>query len=477
MKITDLGFDCLERCFRHLTIEDLLNVADSNAELKHVARYVFRKIYQPETVTFQETLRFPNESRRSKCDRLRFNVHELKFCLQFLRCFGDFVPIIDFNFCRDLCTKDNDSSSLKCELIRNHDILCDRVHQRQHKIIGYINEFCADTLGKLFLHKHYFECVKCNDLDAKKFAKPFKNVERISGNIFFTTQLKLHELFPNIRQIHMLCRDNTLIDEKIFLHNYSMANCFPYLEHLYIDIDHRHKYNKENFAIALRLSNRIKTLHGNVWFDVLFDPNNFQHWNSAVHLNHLESLVLVVDFYENRDAIDILAKSTSKDLHLKALKNLDIKFSHRNSDSIWLFPFTSDNLQSLTICAIKCKFKSFSNLLNKHPTVKKFKFNYQKTDYSPTLDFDDCTSISKAFPLLEDIEFETTPENVIRTVEMLPSLKYFYCYMRHIRHFSDSKLRPLDGWKISKRVLNNFPSGFDLQIVQGWRTNRKIYRL
>lgn len=473
MKITDLSFDCLESCLRHLSIEELLNVADSNTELKQVARYIFGRMYQQETVFFSGILKFQSENHGCKCNRLRFeptfflSIHEFKLCLQFLRCFGDFVSDIDFKFCNE---DDSRSSSKNCPLFRNHTIQYDRANELEPIIIEYINNFCADSLITMRLEKHYFENVNC-DLD--KLIKPFKNVEILSGNIIFKTQLKLHELFPKVRHLGMQCSDNNLINKDIFLPNYSMANSFPYLEYLVISIDHGYKYNKENLAIALSLSTKIKSLRGNVWFEVLFDLNNFRLWNRNEHLQNLESLDLEMNFFRNPHLNEILKKPFGEDLHLRNLKQLNIKVDNacnRDVSSIFTFPFTGYSLESLNITANNCKFKRFSNLLDKHPTVKKFNFAYNKTFFSPTLEIDDCTRISKAFPMLEEIFFETTPENVIRTIEMFPSLKYFRCYMRHIQSIADSEIRSFNGWSVSSTlILNTFP---DVErLVQGKRKN------
>lgn len=465
LKITDLGFDCVEYCLRHLSIEELLNVADSNTELKYVARSIFRRMYRGETIYFTETLKFRNGNPHCECDRLSFSprsflaIHELKLSLQFFRCFGDFVSEISFKFCPE------ESSSVNCQFFLNHQIEFDKAQERQHKIIEYINEFCADSLREIGIEKHYFDHVNC-DLD--KLVKPFKNVETIAGNIFLNTQLKLHEIFPKVRTISMNT-DKSFINEHTFLHNNSMSNCFPYLEHLWINIDHPYKYKKENFAIALRLSTKIKTLGGNIWFDVLFDPNNFRLWNSTEHFDNLEQLNLEVNLQENRHFIEILNTPVSEDLHLKNLKELNIKFINGIVQSVdtWIFPCTCDNLRSLSLSAIQCRFKRFSNLLNKHPTVKKFKFNCNKGQYTPTLYMDDCTIIAKAFPLLEEIIFETTPENVVRAVEMMPLLKHFQCYVRHIERIADIKHlhRSFNGWVVLRRFFNVISFGEELLLT------------
>lgn len=43
MQITDLNFDCLDKAFETLNIQDLLHLADSNDWLKVVAQSLFRR--------------------------------------------------------------------------------------------------------------------------------------------------------------------------------------------------------------------------------------------------------------------------------------------------------------------------------------------------------------------------------------------------------------------------------------------------
>lgn len=477
MKITDLNFDCLQSCLRHLNIEELLNVADSNTELKHVARYVFGRMYREESVCIRGILRLRSENYGCQCERFRLfpkdyiSIHDLKLCLQFLRCFGDLVSMMGFDF---YYKDDNSLSSKNCQFFLDHTIQCPvRSHELELIIIEYINEFCADSLTSLYLNKRFIENINC-DLD-KLDMKPFKNVIFLSGNIFFKTELKLHELFPKVRQIATKCSDNGLITKDTSLPNYSMANGFPYLEDLWICIDHGYKYNKENFAIALRLSSQIKFLKGNVWFEVLFDVNNFRFWNGNEHLQNLEKLELDMDFRKNPHLNEILKKPFGDDFHLKNLKELIINIRsgwNHDADNIFNFPFTGDNLESLHISSNGCRFKRFWNLLDKHPTVKKFHIQHNKDKYTPTLDTDDCTKITMAFPILEEISFETTHENVIKTIEAFPLLKYFKCYVRYIENFAESDIRSINGWLVFSRMVNEFCD--IILLLEGIRKNWKI---
>lgn len=121
--------------------------------------------------------------------------------------------------------------------------------------------------------------------------KAFVEVEKLKISTLFSTEKKLHELFPKVRELEFEHMDqfskNANDTSDIFLHYEFLTNHFPYLEHLCMNVEQgfRYKYNKENVATALHLNPQIKTLTGNVWLDVLFDTNNC--WDANEHFQNL----------------------------------------------------------------------------------------------------------------------------------------------------------------------------------------------
>lgn len=453
VKIVDMCFDCLEHCFKKLNIIELLNVADSNEKLRHIARHVFDIMHRQKVVQFLHIFKNGKDHGRDRIDLLSntFYIYELKSSLQFLRCFGDLVSKIEIYYCSNRhYTMDN--------------IQYNKTNKLEHLILEYVNNFCAESLRTIKFKGQFHDYVS---RDFRKFMGPFVNVENIEADIFFRIQLKVHELFPKVRKLEMICCD-TFTDEAIFLYNGFMTNRFPYLEHLKISIDNAYKYNKENFAVALRLNPQIKSLKGNIWCDVVFNARSFYSWNVDEHFLNLEELDLAASLHENSKLTQFLRSPTSKYLHLKNLKVLNITFSvfdiDEDLDTQWGFPFTCDKLTSLTISAYQCHLKQFSNLLNKHPTVKKFKF---VSNRHFAIDINDCLIISSAFPLLEEIFFEMVPEvDLVRSIELFPSLKHFHCYTRGASNVFDMNrlVHSMNDWSLSRKLFI-----YSRQIIVGKR--------
>lgn len=457
MKITDLGFDCLENCFRQLNIEELLNVADSNKRLRHVARYVFSRMYGKKFMYLNCVLKFKEEYRFCLENEI-FAISQLKMSLQFLRCFGDLVSRMQVYFVKYNWRHKNilSSDSLRSEFGQtriNEMSQYEKAHEWEHLIIEYINEYCSESLNKI-----RFTGNQRGDLN--KLTKPFVNVEKLEIGILIPTEKKLHELFPRIRDLKLLYKYSPCLidfsdDREQFLNEKFIANHFPYLEHLFMEVSHwsRYKYNKEYLAIALRLNPQLKSLKGNVWMDVLFNTNNI--WNANEHFQNLERLELEVKYdYE---------KPINENIHLRNLKDLVIDFRRRFFDVevLCTLPFICDKLESLTFITCDNLFSTFHNLFDKYPTVKKFTLHFLGTN----VNFNDFSRLSKSFPLLDEIFIQAgarendhfTPDGIVRIVKMFHSLKVFKVYL-YLNQCVESEtihlVRLLRVWSVSNTVLS-----------------------
>lgn len=196
MKITDLGFDCLESCFRHLSIETLLNVADSNKKLRHVARYVFYRMHGRKAVHLNEVRKFQKEENLLRLSEKIVSILQLKLALQFLRCFGDLFLETHVEFTK-LCdggkmTLYTDSRKSICsQSFIDYLIHCENAHKWQHRTVEYINEYCTQSLNHI-----KFGGAQNGDLN--KLTKPFVKVEKLTCNVYIPSEKKLHEIFPKV---------------------------------------------------------------------------------------------------------------------------------------------------------------------------------------------------------------------------------------------------------------------------------------
>lgn len=94
-KITNVNQDCLELICDKLDIADLLRVANSNSWLKLAAVSVFGRKFSQLKVLFTDI--YPKYHVNFKENR-KIVVGGLKTCLQFLRCFGEHMKILEISF-------------------------------------------------------------------------------------------------------------------------------------------------------------------------------------------------------------------------------------------------------------------------------------------------------------------------------------------------------------------------------------------
>lgn len=197
LKITDLNEICLEKIFRHLDLTSLFNVAIANEWLRPAAREIYQHRYG-QSQSFISGRKFLTHTILQHFNSI--DVHGLRPCLQYLRCFG---PAI-----RDLWILYNKWTKQQCE----------HIHQ-------YINEYCADTLTSiLFQDKSY------NYNPIKQFAKPFANVREVcTFDVDLGSQLSSFPTwFPNVSTLKL---HSTRINRRC-----SIEVPFTHLRHLYLDI-------------------------------------------------------------------------------------------------------------------------------------------------------------------------------------------------------------------------------------------------
>lgn len=446
MKLTDMNFDCLESCFRHLSIEELLNVADSNRQMRYAARHVFRLMHGRKLVCLYNLLQFQKEDQRLRLYDGILRISELKLGLQFLRCFGDLVfemkvsvsyllPIGGASFIKSLTTKES-------QIRYKHRYQYVKSHEWEDLIIEYVNEYCTESLEKI-----QFWWGRRNSDIFNKLTKPFDNVETLKINTFFLTEKKLHEFFPKVRELEVRWR---ITRDSYPCHTNFLTNHFPYLKHLSFERANKINFDKKGLEIALRLNPQIKSLRGNVWFDVLFDTKYI--WNANEHFQNLEILDLFVRSSENPEKIKIFNKPISEHIHLKNLRELNVSiYDEMVGESSWTIPIHCDNLESFNFSASSYfKIEHVCNLFDKYPTVKKFQFRFNERRFD--------SRILKVFPLLEELFLQNydnllAPDEIVGLIENFHSLKLFKFYWPFKRIVEIDRLKPLlSCWSISNKT-------------------------
>lgn len=193
MKITDLDDICLEKVFDHLDLISLFNVAVANQSLRSAARQIYKRRFGQ----MQSLITGRKCSQQMLIHYNSIDVHGLKTCLQYLRCFGPSIS--------NLCILYGMWNEKQCGYIHQHVI-----------------KYCADTLISIS-----FQDMSYNP--DRQFVKPFAIVQEVS---FFDVDLgsRLSSLpiwFPNVNslKLHSIRISRRCIDVP-----------FQHLKHLYLDI-------------------------------------------------------------------------------------------------------------------------------------------------------------------------------------------------------------------------------------------------
>lgn len=206
-KLTDVNDDCLEKIFMHFDLDDFLNIAHANKELKTGADLAF--------------------SRKFGKTQFVINNRTLKTSFRLLRCYGDFVSDLQIS-----------------------DLLFQR---RLVKVLGYTNQYCVKSLKEISFFK------LPEDVLEMSMEKPLPKLETIR---FSCCRLgneipKFHTWFPAMRsltfnQCHLT--DRTAIETH-----------FPQLEEIYIDTrgSSNNDPTADNVKMLLQLNLQLRciTLH------------------------------------------------------------------------------------------------------------------------------------------------------------------------------------------------------------------------
>lgn len=165
-KLTDVNGDCLEKIFMYLNLDDLLNIAHTNKQLKFAADLAFARkfgkcvmlLYIHRVEWNSKFFLFPN----TVC------IIDLQTSLRLLRCFGHLLSHLDIR-----CSSDFPNAS--------------------YKLTRYANEYCSESLTKI-----EFGAMKNVNDTFQSLSKPFVTVENIRfyGCILEADLTKIDALFP-----------------------------------------------------------------------------------------------------------------------------------------------------------------------------------------------------------------------------------------------------------------------------------------
>lgn len=331
-KLTDLNDDCLERIFLYLSLYDLLNIVDTNKHLKTAAELAF-------TENFGREKKFIwHDHWVGVCVEICINeTKQLKLLpkpFRLLRCFGHLISKQEIN--------------KSCKL-------------NAYKLLKYVNKYCSESTTEILIrHKRFFY-----------ENKPYPNAETVrleycflkENGTRFRTNVRLNELFPNVRNLSIDCCD---------FKRKCIAVHFPQLNQL--EIVDPPGWNFKSAFESVFIS-RKKAYHNNTYVKML-------------HLNpQLRSLTL------GRDYIATLLRVASQQLQL--LEHLElyttgfqefgegvVNFPYLKELKITYFscfgprkiPISASNLRTFEFCSsAEFNVDILLDFLHNHPTLTKFK--------------------------------------------------------------------------------------------------------
>lgn len=173
--ITNIYYDCLERIFDFLDLEDLLNVGRTCKRLQIAAAAKFGDDFGKVKIRFCNWLYYYHRDSGINIDKYDggIDVIGLKLWLPFLRCFGRHVSMLRVDY---------------------RDVPETRMEFLDH----CINHYCADTLEGCTL-------LETRALSVKNFTKQFKKVNSVSiSGAPLRNQLPFfNKMFPNMHRLEL----------------------------------------------------------------------------------------------------------------------------------------------------------------------------------------------------------------------------------------------------------------------------------
>lgn len=219
-KLIDVNIDCIEEIFKHLGLQDLLNIADACKRLRKASFFIFASTHQPKIYIdytckeidfwtwspyYLRTRSFPNGKKtlEIKPDEEQ-ELGTLKTCLQLLRCFGNHITFLD---------------------IRNYNRPDVPIFDR---ILSHVNEFSSESLKELTIHGD------CLQGALNQLKKPFLNVEQVVTNACTLKTNLWNTFFPHLQTLKYgrfgTEKDKNKIPE--YVPSFSIDNKFPHLKSL-----------------------------------------------------------------------------------------------------------------------------------------------------------------------------------------------------------------------------------------------------
>lgn len=327
-KITDINQYCLELIFINLNLEDLLNVADANKYLKFATYVPFARKYAGKLVKIVRmegnylTRPHPDLRHLRVLDE-EISIEGLKAIYQMIRCFGEMITDLDFEFQFWLGT-----NQIKTFL-------------NYLRILHYINEFGAESLRKLSLEYA---------ISFEYFKKPFVNVEDLTIEKCILRKKCLSRAFPKLRRLKLPNYNYQRVTDVHTDRSYSViSDYFPNLHHLELGGFGSYTFRRKVGVInILRLNPHLRSFKVEI--------EDFNYFDSIVEL--LQSIEVLVINFRLKNPFQMYDNS----IHLKSVSSFQFNYSKYwkvENGTMPKIPITFSQLKEFTFNTTTCKTDEF----------------------------------------------------------------------------------------------------------------------
>lgn len=418
MKFTELDIDCLEAIFQYLSIEDLLNVADSNKVLKQAADLTFQLKHGKSTLLIQNKF-FPYNwcdgfkggeaiiDSRCLADLIEqdwpLRPKHLKETLQILRCFGHKISILMIRIPENIHIQNSAA------------FLTSFGH-----IVTYIKDYCIETLKQLYIES------KAGGTLAL-FEKQFPNVHSVFVQSSDVSNFSLNDIFPQMSRL-TYCKNNSCkVSDFIDIQKH-----FPKLKNFEIAVDSASSAYEIIPSIqgVIRLNPQIQSL------TVPFIDENIHFQNINEVLPNLTELNLL-NYCRNIE--------NSSTYHFKTVKRFLIQWPKHSYEKFSYIPFSFENLEELTfdINSKNTLNEKFYDFILKNSSISKLQIKYQQE-----INLSKLISIMPCITELNLSHCYLTVDGVVEFMNKNPTLKtiLFSLHDSFICKITDIKIRLNDKW-------------------------------
>lgn len=414
IEITDVNVDCLEHVFKHLNLDDLVNVANTNSWVRTATGWTIAHKFDKKTVILRNISMLQTSQQMyiwGSTDEIL--ITNLKKSLHFLRCFGHLVTKLEIS----------------------HLLVAKKY---QTYISHYISKYCINLIEITFS--------SCTEDTFAMLKNVFTNVQKVR---FVDCQLgsemsQLNELFPNLLSLEFN-GFNEVFDRTC------IAVQFPHLEQFATNLivaNEKYGFGMENVINAIKMNPKIQSLH--IHWDN--DQQFFENVNEQLKNLH----TFKFDCFE-----ELLPKINEDDgciVHFNIVKTFQMSLTtaYNIGHTDHRIPFEFNALENFVFESDNKMEQLFFDFIEKHPTITKLTLVLKYKWTQMFMDDEHIDRIAEMLPSLVDVNTKTfnfTEFQALRFVEKLKNLRRFQFTLTCSESF-DGLIEGLPGWKGTMDTMN-----------------------